>query len=657
VCLVRALGMALVAAAAAAAALTPTAGAAPLGPAQQLVRAYSPIVMLREQTDVCDDTEEQYEPTTVYVMLGNPRVRLLGPKQPDGRRVVKRAPSAADVVNLGPDYHLDVPGDALNPGCTYAKDFRALKQAGRAPPITYAHIATEPGRPGLVVQYWFFYDFNQFNDVHEGDWEGMQIAFDASSAEQALAKGPSQIALFQHGGGEKADWDDDRVEKEGTHPVVYPAAGSHATFFEPAVYVENGQGGSGLGCDNTTEPLRRVRPTPVLIPDQPGPGTQFQWLTYFGHWGEKQKGYNNGPTGPLTKSQWDAPYSWMDGLRSASPELPGGSLMGPAVTNVFCGTVATLSTWVNLEAKSRTGAVLLLVGVLVLVALPIVLTRWRPVDLSRLRERRAFGQLVRAAAQLYRRHWRPLLLIGLTAIPIIGAVEGLHWVVRQLAGGNQIGIGSASSDFALRFDDPIAAVGRPVGFAVVGAAVITFVCELDAGRRASFVTAYRGAFERFWRAAFCQLLAELLVIAMFVTVIGIPFAVLKYIDWQFVQQEVMFRNASFREAFRASTRLVRGHWWHTVSVAGFFWLLARIVGPVLGFGLIFANLSLPLIDFIGAVVFALLVPYVAVGRTLLYFDLAARHETARAPRWRRGARRLGLGGPRPAPAIPPEASV
>ena len=144
---------------------------------------------------------------------------------------------------------------------------------------------------------------------------------------------------------------------------------------------------------------------------------------------------------------------------------------------------------------------------------------------------------------------------------------------------------------------------------------------------------------------------------MFVTVIGIPFAVLKYIDWQFVQQEVMFRNASFREAFRASTRWsaatggTRSAWpassgcWHGSS--------AR----VLGFGLIFANLSLPLIDFIGAVVFALLVPYVAVGRTLLYFDLAARHETARAPRWRRGARRLGLGGPRPAPAIPPEASV
>jgi hypothetical protein len=30
--------------------------------------------------------------------------------------------------------------------------------------------------------------------------------------------------------GEKARWDYEKVEKEGTHPVVYPGAGSHATF-------------------------------------------------------------------------------------------------------------------------------------------------------------------------------------------------------------------------------------------------------------------------------------------------------------------------------------------------------------------------------------------------------------------------------------------
>ena len=55
---------------------------------------------------------------------------------------------------------------------------------------------------------------------------------------------------------------------------------------------------------------------------------------------------------------------------------------------------------------------------------------------------------------------------------------------------------------------------------------------------------------------------------------------------------------------------------------------------MLGFTLIFTNLSLPWINVIGSVVFALLVPYVALGRTLLYFDLGARAEEAPAKPWR-----------------------
>lgn len=79
---------------------------------------------------------------------------------------------------------------------------------------------------------------------------------------------------------------------------------------------------------------------------------------------------------------------------------------------------------------------------------------------------------------------------------------------------------------------------------------------------------------------------------------------------------------------------MRGRWWYTLRVAGFLWLIGVVTGPVLGFALIFTDLSLVLINAIGAIVFALLVPYVAIGRTLLYFDLQARTEEAPAKRWR-----------------------
>src|SRR3954452_17331878 len=183
--------------------LTASAGAATSPEQQQLVAAYAPHLMLREQTadDNCNTREEQYNPpTTVDVVLGNPAVKLV--HYTGGKDVpIQRGATAADIAGLDEDYYLDLPGDPLRVKCprkgSYAKDFQALRGDGEAPPVTYAHIASEPGYSGLVVQYWFFYYFNQFNDVHEGDWEGMQISFDADTPAEARAQGPSQIALLQ----------------------------------------------------------------------------------------------------------------------------------------------------------------------------------------------------------------------------------------------------------------------------------------------------------------------------------------------------------------------------------------------------------------------------------------------------------------------------
>jgi hypothetical protein len=118
--------------------------------------------------------------------------------------------------------------------------------------VTYAHIARENGHPGFTLQYWFYYYFNQFNDLHESDWEGMQIAFDGAAPAQALREQPTEIVVFQHSGGEHADWSDGKVQKQDTHPVVYSAAGSHATFYGSALYLGNGQNGSGVGCDKSS---------------------------------------------------------------------------------------------------------------------------------------------------------------------------------------------------------------------------------------------------------------------------------------------------------------------------------------------------------------------------------------------------------------------
>jgi hypothetical protein len=243
---------ALVGAAFVAAAPPPAAAAAPL---ERLVERYSPILMLKRNDDLpCGKSGEQYLPASVEIMLGNPDVKLVLRRK--GRNVlVKRGPTSSDIAGLDENHYLDQPGVPYRPRCTYARESQRLTRGRR--PVIYAHLAREPGLPGLALQYWFYYWFNRFNDLHESDWEGIQLVFEASTVEKALARGPMRVAYAQHGGGELADWNDDKLERRGTHPVVYVSSGSHASQYEQALYL--GRGRQGRASAATTRARSRSR--------------------------------------------------------------------------------------------------------------------------------------------------------------------------------------------------------------------------------------------------------------------------------------------------------------------------------------------------------------------------------------------------------------
>ena len=390
------------------------------------------------------------------------------------------APSVADVVGRPPDAFLDLPGDALKPGCRYARDFAALRDAGRAPPLTYAHIAREPGRQGLAVQYFFFYYFNQFNDLHEGDWEGMQIAFDdAETPAQALEQGPT-------------GWSSSSTAAEsrptGTTPRSRSAARTPSSIrlrarMRPSTARRSTSGtahdGSGVGCDNTTPPLHTVRPKPVLLPDDPQPGDPMAWLLFDGHWGELHGGISgDGPTGPMLKDQWDEPFTWMEAQRRTSPVLPATSIAGPDVTHAFCGAVAEVSEFLNLKTRSNAAGWAILALILVALVVAVRLTRWRPVAAGELRRRRALGQLLAAAGALYARHLGPMAAIGLAALPLLVLLEAVDWLGREVLGDDD-SPAAGSGGALLPLSDPFLTYARPLVFAIVAATVVAYVRELD----------------------------------------------------------------------------------------------------------------------------------------------------------------------------------
>ena len=55
----------------------------------------------------------------------------------------------------------------------------------------------------LALQYWLFYAYNDWNNLHEGDWEMIQLVFDARNAHDALTTAPTSVGYSQHEGAER----------------------------------------------------------------------------------------------------------------------------------------------------------------------------------------------------------------------------------------------------------------------------------------------------------------------------------------------------------------------------------------------------------------------------------------------------------------------
>ena len=292
--------------------------------------------MLKQQSEDCDPDGEPYRPGLVDIVLDNPDVALrqVGNADP----VVKWAPNASDLFELNQGFYIDFPGSALSPGCTYERDF--WKYTADRPAAVYAHIVQDPSRRDrLYLQYWFYWYFNDWNNKHESDWEGITLQFEAGSIEEALTGQPIGVGYSQHEGGERALWNDAKLTREGDHPVVYSSAGSHASYYGSAVYL--GRGASeGFGCDTTTSPSDRVVPEVVVLPDRvDDPSDPLAWLSFNGRWGERQSGPFNGPTGPASKDRWLDPAPWFEDLRDDSVVIPGGESGAKSVVNVFCDVV------------------------------------------------------------------------------------------------------------------------------------------------------------------------------------------------------------------------------------------------------------------------------------------------------------------------------
>ena len=196
------------------------------------------------------------------------------------------------------------------------------------PHTAYVHIFDEGGQ--VVIQYYYFYPFNDFQNDHEGDWPHVNVrvtSYDPDDADLAgidykfHGKGMNYTSI----GGRIFDPQTQFAPAEGgTHPVVYVGAGSHGSFptggnYNNAAEVSFGEDMTKSGIvlstsieDTNSEDAQSydliLLPNPD--PNQPNKGLspEMSWLGTGALWGTvhvPSQGDSKAAAGPF-HSGWDS---------------------------------------------------------------------------------------------------------------------------------------------------------------------------------------------------------------------------------------------------------------------------------------------------------------------------------------------------------------
>ena len=246
-------------------------------------------------------------------------VALRGPW--GGGDLVKIAPTASDLARGSTSTTSTSPATRSIPA--------AATRSGRAgsaraiPIVAYAHVVTEPDRPHqLALQYWFFYAFNDWNNLHEGDWEMIQLDLRrVDGASGARPRTPTSGRLQPARGRRARRLGRLEARARERHAPGRPSGRRLACELlqRGAVPRRVGVAGRRLRRHPRADVRRRTRRSTRSRRARRRRSPRIPWVGFQGRWGELQPAFFNGPTGPNLKTQWTKPVLWSE--RLAQPEL------------------------------------------------------------------------------------------------------------------------------------------------------------------------------------------------------------------------------------------------------------------------------------------------------------------------------------------------
>lgn len=265
---------------------------------ENLARSYAPILYF--------ESKEHYFPIDAQFHIDHSKLCYFDVNT-ETSSIVDETPTVSQLANLSDQfYFLDNVHGPLRDSALILSSYQELQNNYD----TIVYYRTVPLATTMVLQYWFFYAYNDGDiNVHEGDWEMIQVVLESNT--------PTMVMYSQHHSGQQLNWND--VDKTATHPHVYVARGSHAN------YLRSFSGKIGIASDTVGDNGRILTPNDYRLVELSDQG----WLSFAGRWGEMQSiqdtflGFS-GPFGPRFREDgrmWNDPLGWGEALPSLNTTL------------------------------------------------------------------------------------------------------------------------------------------------------------------------------------------------------------------------------------------------------------------------------------------------------------------------------------------------
>ena len=195
----------------------------------------------------------------------------------------------------------------------------------------------------ITLQYLFFYVMNDWRTTfhgvndHEADWEQVFIYLE----DNGDCPRPLWVAGSVHefpGQDLRRRWDDSFLTRQGNHPIIFPAAGSHANYLQPGEYLARYEIGILKPVTRSIDRIRQLwtrilrQGDPVMIGERIAGLLRFPYVDYARGDGVSIGPGENESWRPIllgTDDAWAEQYQGLWGLATSDPFEGESAPAGP----------------------------------------------------------------------------------------------------------------------------------------------------------------------------------------------------------------------------------------------------------------------------------------------------------------------------------------